>query len=238
MLETPFPLGTEFGSALNAAGEHAQHVLPGWTNDAGIWIPQSMANPSPVQIARLIGTAEFGTFYNFRGQRFITTTGYQTFALNVAALMAAFINPSDSGKWVFFDVLEFGAIGATSRFSRLGSASYSGLGSSEAVGNTLGATQTPGSPQEAKAKLYKAGAFTPTGGVIRKVAPMKDAEPYFVHARGSGVLQPGQGVHWTTVEPPGGGSGSYDAYINFEWVEIPSAQAQAIVTAYQALTGV
>jgi hypothetical protein len=223
-LTTPFTSGTKFKSRVES-GEHVQSV-------------------DVDRIRDLIGTREFGACHALRGQRYITTTGYMSFNLNAATAMALAENPAASGKYVFLDLIEFGTVGADSRFSRFGSVTINSRGTAAVVGNTGGFTQVASvtNPQTeaeiAAFKVYPTGQFTATvpGGVTaRKVAPMKSYEPYFVESRGTTILRPGANVYWATSEPPGGGSGAYEAYINFEWVELPEADALALISSMQGI---
>ena len=145
--------------------------------------------------------------------------------------------------WVFIDHLEFGAVGADSRFSRYGGVTINSRGTAATVGNTGGFTQvstvTNAATEtlSAQVKVYPAGQFSvtvPGGTTPRKVAPMKSYETYFLEVNGTIILRPGTNVYWTTNEVPGGGSGTDDAFINFEWVEIDATLAAQIVAAMQA----
>ena len=217
-LTTPIPDGSKLGSTADANSDHAQ-----WVTGRG-----------------LTGVKQFGTYYNMRGQRYLTTTDYKTFNQNTAAAMAACRNPTGSGKWVFFDVLEFGAVGAVGRFTRYGGGTFSvtSNASMKPVYKTDGTAM--GSATEGALEVYTPDApgYSASGGAVRKVAPMGDARPYFVFAYGSAILRPGQHVYWVTNETPGGGSGTYDAYINFEWVAIDETEAAAMVAAAQAMPSV
>jgi hypothetical protein len=179
---------------------------------------------------------DWSQFYNIRGQRFIATTGYVTNTLNATGEFIALLqNPSDSGKVLVLDKAEFGAT-VNTRFSRFGggTAVVANGATPRIVGRTDGVT----APTTPTMKLYTGG--TPAAsqfsvsapGNLRKVAAMSAYRAYQLNdIRGTTVLNPGQQSYWQVDEASGGGSGTYQTYIDFEWVEFTTAQWAAIVAA-------
>jgi hypothetical protein len=222
-------IGQQSSSEL-ASGNHVQATLPGYVfSSSGLWVPDTRdsygMDVDAQRVRAPINQREWGTFFSLRGQRFSATTGYVTVNLNGTSPIAALRNPSDSGVWMFFDELEFGAVGATGRFSRLGGGTLSN------VSNPQTWTPTGGGSEVAKSQLYVAPNYTVTGASVRRVAAMGDARPYWLYSKGRGIVRPGGVVNWATTEAPGGGTGTYEVYINFEVVEIPTADATALAAA-------
>lgn len=179
---------------------------------------------------------QWNQFYNIRGQRHIATTGYIQQTLNTSGeLIALLQNPTGSGQVMMIDKAEFGAT-VDCRFSRFGGGTASLIGSPTArpIGRTDGGTST--SPM----KIYTAGNSSPqfsisVAGTLRKVAGMSAYRSYVLgDVTGTLALQPGQQSYWVMDEIPGGGSGNFFTYINFEWVDIPTATWTDLVAALQA----
>lgn len=189
-----------------------------------------------LQATAPINVRSVSRFYNIRGQRYIATTGYVTNTQNVAGELVALLqNPAGSGQVFLLDKAEFGATVDTT-FSRYGGGTVALVGTPTArpIGRTDGGTST--SPM----KLYLGGTsgaqFTVSAeGTLRKVATMKAYDGYqLTDVDGTTVLQPGQQAYWRVDEQPGGGSGTFKTYIDFEWVEIPLANWTAMVAGLQA----
>lgn len=227
-VSTPFPAGTKFASTLNLNNENEQHIRA----------------PS------LLNTREWGTFWSLRGRRFLTTTGYVPMTINSVQPVALLENPVGSGVVFLFDLVEFGSFGINTRFSRfpVPSSGIATRGTARNIGSTGGFTQvaTVTNPLTetltSQFKLYIGGTspqFTLNGGQpveanLRKVAPMMNSAPYFVEAHGGSHLRPGNALYWRADEPAGGGGGSYEAYINFEYVEVTQAEYDMALTTVQA----
>jgi len=203
------------------------------------------------QAAQLLSSLGFGMTYNLVGKRFIGTTEYTPQSGSHPSQMALIQNPANSGVWVFFDKLEFGAIGATSLFTRYGGGVATVTGAPQPVGKTDGTAVEEG---EGLLRIYRPERYNVTkSGVPRKVAPMKDASPYFATPEGAMIMRPGQQAYWLAVaaiptpepvpvpaptptptpiptpKPPKKlDEGGYVAYINFEWVELDSVEAEAM----------
>lgn len=182
----------------------------------------------------------WGQFYNWRGQRYIATTGYIQQTLNTTAEALALLqNPADSGVWMILDKAEFGST-VNTRFSRYGGGTTPLVGSPtpRTTGKTNGDTGT------SAMKIYTGGNSSPqfaisgggfVAGTLRKVATMLAYDAYqLLEIDGTVILRPGQQAYWVVDEAPGGGAGNFTTFIDFEWVEIPSANAADIVAALQA----
>lgn len=187
-----------------------------------------------------IQTRAISRFYNIRGQRYIATTGYVQQTLNtIGEPIALLKNPTGSGQVLLFDKAEFGTT-ASCRFSRYGGGTTPLIGTptSRPIGRTDGGTST------STMELYIGGNSSPqfsvsgggfVAGTLRKVAAMLAYDTYqLLEMDGTAVLQPGQQAYWIVDEIPGGGAGNFFTFIDFEWVQMPLSNWNAMVSALQA----
>lgn len=180
----------------------------------------------------------WGQFYNLRGQRHIATTGYIQQTANTSEPLALFKNVS-TDMVVLFDKIEFGSTYDV-RFSRYagGTTPLVGTPTKRPIGRTDGGTSTStaeiytGGPAASSQFLTSGGTYAP--GTLRKVAVMQAYESYMLDLGGTSVLRPGSQAYWMTDEATGGVGGTYNTYIDFEWVEVPLANFNAAVAALQA----
>lgn len=199
--------------------------------------PVSISGTPAVASASMFPVRSWSQFYTIRGQRYIATTGYIQQTLNVAGeLIAVFQNPAGSNTVVMFDKAEFGSTNDC-RFSRFGGGTATLIGTPTArpIGRSDG-----GSGATSVAKIYTAGNSAPqfsisAAGTLRKVAGMSAYRAYQLSdIAGTVVLQPGQQAYWSLDETPGGGAGNFFSYVDFEWIEMPLATWNSMVTALQA----
>jgi hypothetical protein len=199
-----------------------------------------LTETQPVIANAPIQSRAMSRFYNIRGQRYIATTGYIQQTLNtVGEPIALLKNPSGSGQVFLFDKAEFGTT-ASCRFSRYGGGTTPLIGTPtpRVIGRTDGGTST------STMELYIGGNSSPqfavsgggfVAGTLRKVAAMLSYDTYqLLDMDATAVLQPGQQAYWIVDEIPGGGAGNFHTFIDFEWVEMPTATWSAMVTALQA----
>jgi len=199
-----------------------------------------LTETQPVISNAPIQSRAMSRFYNIRGQRYIATTGYIQQTLNITGEAIALLkNPSGSGQVFLFDKAEFGTT-ASCRFSRYGGGTTPLIGTP--IPRTIG--RTDGGTSTSTMEIYTGGNSSPqfavsgggfVAGTLRKVAAMLAYDTYqLLEMDGTAVLQPGQQAYWIVDEIPGGGAGNFYTFIDFEWVEMPTAVWSAMVTALQA----
>jgi hypothetical protein len=188
---------------------------------------------------------QMSRFYNIRGQRYLTTTDYVPLTGNLNnQLLAVFQNPADSAQVVFFDKAEFAAtVNAT--FTRFGGGTAVLIGTPTA--RPIG--RSDGGASSSVMKLYTGGNGTANtrgttvsaqfsvsvAGTVRKVAVMQAYQQYQLNEiDGTIILQPGQQAYWVVDESPGGSASTFNALIDFEWIEMPLATYNNMVIALQA----
>lgn len=197
-------------------------------------IPAGSNTIGKIDQRTLLNVRSWSQFYNLRSQRFIATTGYVPGNQNAGTPLALLRNPSGSGKVMLLDQAEFGS-SLDSRFSRYGGGTATITGTKQPVGAGDGSSAT------AIAELYRGGSSgaqysSATGGTLRKVATMRAYQTYqILQIGGTAILRPGQQSYWVMDEPAGGGNGTYDAFIDFEWVEMAEADFTALETAMAAM---
>lgn len=204
------------------------------TIQVGSSIPAGSNTIGKIDSRTLLNVRSWSQFHSLRSQRFIATTGYVPGNQNTATALALLKNPSGSGKVILLDQAEFGS-SLDSRFSRYGGGTSTITGTKQPVGASDGSSAT------AIAELYRGGSSgaqysSATGGTLRKVATMRAYQTYSIlQIHGTAVLRPGTQAYWVMDEPAGGGNGTYDAFIDFEWVEMDETDFTALETAMAAM---
>ena len=203
------------------------------------------SEPWPISSNSPLNVRAISRFYNIRGQRYIASTDYVPLSLNTSnQVLALFQNPAGSGQVVLFEKAEFGSTTNTT-FTRFGGGTTPLVGTptAKSIGRTDGGTSSStmklytggNGAANARGTTVAAQFSVSVAGTVRKVAVMQAYEQYKLpEIDGTLVLQPGQQSYWVVDEVPGGGSGTFNGLIDFEWVEIPTANWAAMVTALQA----
>lgn len=230
---------------------------PGGNTYIDNWDVANSSTPSTRALRQQVGVIQhapnrsWGQWYNIRGQRFIATTDYVVLSGNTNSQLLACLINHDTGNAatntvLVLDKAEFGSAYQTT-FSRFGTTEAN-------ITLVAGQTQKPvgrsdGGAATSNIRIYTAGNGTanvrgtngtaqfsiPGGspGTLRKVAMMNAYSAYMLSDITT-ALQPGQAAYWSVDEPAGGVSGNFNAYIDFEWVEIPKNTWDAMATELQA----
>lgn len=150
---------------------------------------------------------------------FNITTGIVPLAANATEQsLAAFQNPTGSGKDIFIDMGEFGC-SLNGTFRRYRNSTFSGLSS------PISATNMGGGSATSVAAMYVGGTaptFTRTGGNVSKTAHIAAFNQYLTHVGGKTVLRPGNTLAWSITGPSGNAS-NFTASVYFEYWELPAA---------------
>jgi hypothetical protein len=153
------------------------------------------------------------TYYSEQGVAFAASTAVDAISSTGEQSVAAFTNPSGSGKNVLVWLGEFGA-SANVTFRRYRGSAINVTGAADTNQN-MGGLATA-----ASARLYSASAYTvTTPGFVNKTLYLSAFGQYVTEPRGALILRPGGTVRWT-AQGPGGMGGTMNVSVYLEWAEV------------------